>query len=61
MDCGGLATGLVAVDNLWITYNTERKARLASFDPTRVARDQALWASVDSVSRGFDNSGCPRP
>jgi hypothetical protein len=61
MDCGGLATGLVAVDNLWITYNTERKARLASFDPARVARDQSLWASVDSVSRRFDNSGCPRP
>ena len=61
MDCGGLATGLVAVDNLWMTYNTERRARLASFDPQRVARDQALWASVDSVSRRFDDSGCPRP
>jgi len=61
MDCGGLATGLVAVDNLWITYNTERRARLASFDPPRVARDQALWGAVDSVSRRFDDSGCPRP
>ena len=61
MDCGGLATGLVAVDNLWITYNTERRARLASFDPGRVTRDQALWTSVDSVSRRFDDSGCPRP
>jgi proteasome lid subunit RPN8/RPN11 len=61
MDCGGLATGLVAIENLWISYNTERRARVASFDPSRVARDQALWASVDSVSRRFDNSGCPRP
>jgi len=61
MDCGGLATGLVAVDNLWITYNTERRARLASFGPERVTRDQALWTSVDSVSRRFDDSGCPRP
>jgi len=61
MDCGGLATGLVAVDNVWITYSTERRARLASFDPERVTRDQALWASVDSVSRRFDDSGCPRP
>ncbi|HEY6090853.1 MAG TPA: hypothetical protein VIV83_02590, partial [Gemmatimonadales bacterium] len=61
MDCGGLANGLVAIENLWISYNTERKARMASFDPPRVARDQALWASVDSVSRRFDNSGCPRP
>src|SRR5205814_308317 len=58
---GAGATGLGAVDNLWITYNTERKARLASFDPARVTRDQSLWASVDSVSRRFDNSGCPRP
>jgi len=61
MDCGGLATGLVAVDNLWIRYNTERRARLASFDPPRVTRDQGLWAAVDSVSRRFDDSGCPRP
>jgi proteasome lid subunit RPN8/RPN11 len=61
MDCGGLARGLVAVDNLWITYNNERKGRLASLDPQRAARDQGLWASVDSVSRHFDNSGCPRP
>src|SRR5439155_1572131 len=29
--------------------------------PARVSRDQALWASVDSVSRRFDDSGCPRP
>jgi hypothetical protein len=61
MGCGGLATGLIAVDNLWITYNAERKARLASFDPARVARDQSLWAAVDSISRRFDSSGCPRP
>lgn len=61
MDCGGLGNGLVAIENLWISYNTERKARMASFDPPRVARDQALWASVDSVSRRFDNSGCQRP
>lgn len=61
MDCGGLANGLVAIENLWISYNNERKARMASFDPPRVTRDQALWASVDSVSRRFDNSGCPRP
>ncbi|HTI05035.1 MAG TPA: hypothetical protein VL549_06950 [Gemmatimonadales bacterium] len=61
MDCGGLANGLVAIENLWISYNTERKARMASFDPPRVARDQALWASVDSVSRRFDDSRCQRP
>jgi hypothetical protein len=61
MDCGGLASGLVSVESLWATYNIERRARMASFDASRVSRDQALWASVDSVSRRFDDSGCPRP
>lgn len=61
MDCSGLGNGIIAIENLWMSYNIERKARMASFDPPRVARDQALWASVDSVSRRFDNSGCHRP
>jgi hypothetical protein len=59
--CAGLATGLVAVENLWITYSTERRARVGSFDPPRVTKDQSLYAAVDSVSRRFDDSGCPRP
>jgi hypothetical protein len=61
MDCNGLASGLVAVENMWITYNGERKARLTTLDQPRVLRDQSLYASVDAVSRRFDNSGCPRP
>ncbi|HZE93377.1 MAG TPA: hypothetical protein VEZ49_01625 [Gemmatimonadales bacterium] len=61
VDCAGLATGLVSVENLWITYSTERRARVASFDQRRSMQDQALYAAVDSVSRRFDNSGCPRP
>ncbi len=61
VDCAGLATGLVSVENLWITYSTERRARVAAFDQRRAMRDQALYAAVDSVSRRFDNSGCPRP
>lgn len=60
-DCNGLASGLVAVENMWLTYNAERKARLASLDQGRVVRDQGLYASVDAVSRRFENSGCPRP
>jgi len=61
MDCNGLATGLVAVENLWATYNIERRARMASFDQRRATQDQAMYASVDSVESGFERSGCPRP
>jgi proteasome lid subunit RPN8/RPN11 len=61
MDCGGLAGGLVAIENLWISYNTERRARMTSFDPRRAAQDQALYAAVDSVESRFEHSGCPRP
>ena len=61
MDCNGLASGLVAVENAWNTYSVERKARLASLDQPRVLRDQDMYAVVDGVSRRFDTSGCPRP
>jgi hypothetical protein len=61
MDCNGLASGLVAIENLWITYNTERRARMAAFDQRRVTQDQALYASVDAVESRFERSGCPRP
>jgi len=61
MDCGGLATGLVAVENLWPTYNLERRARMASFDQRRASQDQAIYAAVDAVESRFEQSGCPRP
>ncbi len=61
MDCNGLATGLVSVENLWAMYNIERRARMASFDQRRATQDQAMYASVDSVESGFERSGCPRP
>ncbi len=61
MDCGGLATGLVAVENLWPTYNLERRARMAAFDQRRASQDQAVYAAVDSVESRFEHSGCPRP
>ncbi len=61
MDCGGLATGLVSIENLWITYNTERRARMAAFDQRRASQDQAMYAAVDSVESRFEHSGCPRP
>ena len=61
MDCNGLATGLVSVENLWAMYNIERRARMASFDQRRATQDQAMYASVDGVESGFERSGCPRP
>ena len=61
MDCNGLASGLVAIENLWIVYNTERRARMASFDQRRATQDQAMYAAVDSVESRFERSGCPRP
>jgi len=61
MDCGGLATGLVAVENLWPTYNLERRGRMASFDQRRASQDQAVYSAVDSVESRFEQSGCPRP
>jgi len=61
MDCGGLASGLVAIENLWISYNTERRARMAAFDQRRAFQDQSMYAAVDSVESRFEHSGCPRP
>lgn len=61
MDCGGLASGLVSIENLWISYNTERRARMAAFDQRRASQDQAMYAAVDSVESRFEQSGCPRP
>jgi len=61
MDCGGLASGLVSIENLWISYNTERRARMAAFDQRRASQDQAMYTAVDEVESRFERSGCPRP
>lgn len=61
IDCAGLARGLIAIENLWINYNAERSARMSSFDARRAARDQGLYAGVDSVEGHFERSRCPRP
>ncbi len=61
LDCNGLASGLVAMEDLWSNYNVERRARMAGFDQRRAAQDQALYASVDAVESRFERSGCPRP
>ena len=61
IDCAALARGLVAIENLWINYNAERRDRMASFDARRAARDQGLYAGVDSVESQFERSRCARP
>jgi len=61
IDCAALARGYVAIQNLWINYAAERKERIASFDARRAARDQGLYAGVDSVEGQFEQSRCPRP
>ena len=61
IDCAGLARGLVAIENLWINYNAERRERMASFDARRAARDQGLYGAVDSVESQFEQSKCRRP
>jgi proteasome lid subunit RPN8/RPN11 len=61
IDCAALARGLVAIENLWINYNAERQVRIASFDARRAARDQGLYAAVDSVESSFERTRCQRP
>jgi len=61
IDCATLARGLVTIENLWITYNAERRARMSGFDQRRAAQDQRLYAGVDSVESRFEQSGCRRP
>jgi hypothetical protein len=58
--CTDLARSLAAVENRWIAYNKARRGS-GALDATRAARDQTLYAGVDSVEHRFEQSGCPRP
>src|SRR2546426_1980741 len=58
--CDALARGLLAVEDRWLSYSRARRAS-AGLDPTHTARDQTLYAGVDSVERRFEKSGCQRP
>ena len=60
IDCTGLSRGLVAVEDAWTEYNVGKR-QTPTLDAPRAARDTTLYASVDSVERHFDRSGCPRP
>ncbi len=58
--CPGLARGLTAVESRWLAYNRARRSA-GVLDAAHAARDQTLYAGVDSVERRFEQSGCPRP
>jgi hypothetical protein len=58
--CPGLGLALVAVEEAWTRYNVGKR-KAGSLDGTRFLRDQQLYASVDTVERDFDRSGCTRP
>lgn len=60
IDCTGLSRGLVAVEDAWTEYNMGKR-QTPTLDAPRAARDTELYATVDSVERHFDRSGCPRP
>ena len=59
--CAELTRGFAAVENQMLAYGTARKALRRPLDPAHVARDQALFAAVDTVDAQFDRSRCPRP
>jgi hypothetical protein len=58
--CTDLARSLAAVENDWTAYTAARRGS-GALDATRAARDQTLYAGVDSVERRYEQSGCPRP
>ncbi len=58
--CDGLSQSLVAMEDAWTRYNVGKR-KAGSLDGTRFTRDQQLYASVDTVERDFDRSGCTRP
>jgi hypothetical protein len=60
IDCPALAEGLAQVEAAWVSYSIVKR-RAVPLDATRQSRDQTLDASVDSVDRNFDRTGCPRP
>jgi JAB1/Mov34/MPN/PAD-1 ubiquitin protease len=61
LDCAALARWLAAVERRWISYSVDLRAVRVPLDATRAAAERALYASVDSVERRFDRTGCQRP
>ncbi len=60
--CAELQAAYVEVEDLWIAYNVEGKARFRGRLPDELAtRDERLYAGVQDVEREFTRSGCERP
>ena len=60
-DCAGLGRSLRAVEERWMAYKALRQSAGAKLDAEGARRDLTLYASVDSVERHFEASGCTRP
>jgi hypothetical protein len=58
--CDGLSQSLIAMEDAWKRYNIG-KGKVKNLDNDRFTRDALLYASVDTVERDFDRSGCTRP
>jgi hypothetical protein len=60
--CTQLQAAFVSVEEGWISYNVEGKARFQErLTGDLLERDDRLYAGVQDVEREFDRSGCARP
>ncbi len=60
--CADLQAAYVEVEDRWITYNVQGRARFRGRLPEELAtRDERLYAGVQDVEREFTRSGCERP
>lgn len=61
MDCAGLESAFVAVNERWVAYSVERKRLTTPLDPARASADHSFYAAVDTAENHQERSGCPRP
>lgn len=61
MNCAGLESAFIAVNERWIGYGLQRKQLPGTLNPARAAADRSFYAAVDSTESLHDRSGCPRP
>jgi len=60
--CSDLQAAYVEVEDSWIAYNVQGRARFRGRLPDELAtRDERLYAGVQDVEREFTRSGCERP
>lgn len=60
--CTELQAAYVQVEDSWIAYNVQGRARFRGRLPDELAtRDERLYAGVQDVEREFTRSGCERP